>query len=68
MPDQEDFVVRNQYRDSLRTLRFQQSNFSTWLWSGGNSATVNETLNLNFTLVSTRLNLALSQSMTKNAA
>lgn len=54
MTNQEDLVVRNQYRESLHSLRLQQSNFSTWLWSGGNSAAVNESLKLNFTLV--RLN------------
>ena len=31
----DDMIVRNQYIDSLKSLRFQQSNFSEWLESGG---------------------------------
>lgn len=27
----DDLLARSQYRDALRTLRFQQSNFSAWL-------------------------------------
>ncbi|KAL5536908.1 hypothetical protein ACEPAF_731 [Sanghuangporus sanghuang] len=34
----EDLLVRSQYRESLKGLRMQQSNFSAWLWSGGNAA------------------------------
>ena len=39
----DDLIVRNQYRESLRSLRFQQANFSAWL-SGSGAET-------NFTLV-----------------
>lgn len=45
----EDFMLRQQYRDSLQTLRAQQANFSSWLWAGGNAA-VNASEG-NFTLV-----------------
>ncbi|EJD07571.1 uncharacterized protein FOMMEDRAFT_115893 [Fomitiporia mediterranea MF3/22] len=48
----EDLVVRSQYRESLKNLRFQQSNFSAWLWSGGNVA-VNDSAAINFTLPET---------------
>jgi hypothetical protein len=44
-------LVRSQYHDSLRALKGQQSNFSEWLWAGGNAANSSETP-LNFTLVS----------------
>lgn len=46
----EDFMLRQQYRDSLQTLRAQQANFSSWLWSGGNGAAGNAS-EANFTLV-----------------
>lgn len=48
----DDTLVRSQYRDSLRNLRAQQGNFSTWLWGGGDIVQGNETQELNFTIVS----------------
>lgn len=37
----DDILVRNQYRESLKSLRLQQSNFSEWLESGGLSQEAN---------------------------
>ncbi|KAI5124239.1 hypothetical protein M0805_005088 [Coniferiporia weirii] len=48
----DDMFVRQQYRESLRTLRAQQGNFSAWLWAGGN-AMVNVSEGMNFTLPET---------------
>lgn len=54
----EDFALRQQYRESLHSLRMQQSNFSAWIWDGGSVNYENTTLgnktegtNMNFTLV-----------------
>ena len=40
----DDLIVRNQYRESLKSLRLQQSNFSAWLESGGDIEMSNFTM------------------------